>query len=103
MTLDPILNQWYEETESGRSFKVVAVDEDHDDIEIQYIDGDIGEFDFATWYETGFVPIDPPEDWSAPFDDVEPDDLGYSDPDVHEPGLRDITLDDLLNESEEDE
>ncbi len=103
MTPSPILTQWYQEAETGRTFKVVALDEDNDAIEVQYADGDIDEFDFASWHESHLLPIEPPEDWSAPFDDVEPDNLGYSDADVHEPDRRDITLDDILNGNDEDE
>jgi hypothetical protein len=51
--------------------------------------------------ESPFVPIDPPEDWSAPFDDVEMDDLGYTDADLHEPAQRDLTLDDFLDQEDE--
>jgi len=98
---DPQIENWYQDAETGRSFRVVALDEENDSIEIQYLNGDLGELDFASWYESPFAPIEPPEDWSAPFDDVEIDDLGYSDPDLHEPDQRDLTLDDFLNEEDE--
>lgn len=97
---NPILSDWYLDAASGRTFRIVAIDGESDSIEVQYFNGDISEFDFASWFESEFSPIEPPKDWSAPFDDVENDDLGYSDPDIHQPEMRDVTLDDLLNEEE---
>lgn len=94
---DPILNNWYQDGETGRSFRVVALDTDSDSIEVQYLNGDLGEYDNATWEDAVFFPIEAPEDWSAPFDDVEVDDLGYSDPDQHGLDMQDVTLDDLLD------
>ena len=91
----PSVEQWFEDIETGHSFRVIAVDDENDAIEIQYYDGDIGELDFNSWRESALIPIEPPEDARAPFDDVEIDDLGYSDPDVHEPSER--TLDDWLD------
>lgn len=91
---DPILDNWYLDAESGRSFRVVAVDSDS--IEVQYLNGDIGGYDTAGWEDSAFFPVEAPEDWSAPFDDVETDDLGYSDPDRHGPDAQELTLDDLL-------
>ncbi len=97
----PILQEWYQDGTTGRTFRIVALDDESDSIEVQYSNGDIGEFDFSSWEESLFTPIEAPEDWSAPFDDVETDDLGYSDPDIHGPEMRDITLDDLLDEQDE--
>lgn len=97
---DPILENWYQDAESGRSFRVVAVDSESDSIEVQYLNGDVGEFDGASWEDSVFFPIEPPEDWTAPFDDVELDDMGYSDPDKHGLDLQDMTLEDLLEDDE---
>ncbi len=99
-TADPILENWYQDAATGRSFRIVALDPDNDSIEVQYLNGDIGEFDFVSWDDSSFFPIEPPEDWSAPFDDVEIEDLGYTDPDRHEIGRHDISLDELMDEEE---
>ena len=96
----PILDNWYQDIETSRSFRIVAIDEDTDSINIQYLNGDIGEYDFSSWSESALIPIEPPEDWSAPFDDLEMDDLGYSDPDCHEPNQHGLTLDDFLDEQD---
>jgi hypothetical protein len=95
----PSIDNWYQDVETGRTFRVIAVDEENDSIEIQFYNGDIGDFDFGSWRDSAIIPIEPPEDASAPFDDLEIDDLGYTDPDLHEPG--DLTLDDLLDEQDE--
>lgn len=92
---DPILDNWYRDGETGRSFRVVALDADS--IEVQYLNGDLGEYDNTTWEDSVFYPIEAPEDWSAPYDDLEIDDLGYSDPDRHGMDREDVTLDDLLD------
>lgn len=96
--LFPAIDTWYEDQEIGRNFQVVAVDEDAETIEIQYANGDIGELDFNSWREAAIIPIETPEDASAPFDDVELDDLGYSDTDRHSP--EGLTLEDFLDDQE---
>jgi hypothetical protein len=98
---EPILENWYKDLSTARTFRIVAIDEEADSIEVQYFNGDIGEYDFASWFESGFLPIEAPEDWAAPFDVVETDDLGYTDTDIHGPELHELTLNDLLNEEKE--
>lgn len=92
----PSIEHWFQDSETGRSFRVIAIDTENDSIEIQFYDGDVDELDFGAWRDSLFIPIEAPEDARAPFDDVEIDDLGYSDTDVHKPSDR--TLDDLLDE-----
>lgn len=94
----PLIGQWYRDPATEQSFRVVAQDEENDSIEIQYADGDISGLDYNSWLEGEFDSIEAPEDWSAPFDNVENDDLGYSDPDVHGPDPHNITLIDILND-----
>ena len=98
---NPVMDNWYKDAQSDRSFRVVAIDAETDGIEVQYLDGDIGEYDTAAWNDSAFYPIAPPEDWSAPFDDVELDDMGYSDPDLHGRDRDNLSLDDLLDEDED--
>ncbi len=98
---DPILESWYKDADAVQIFRVVAIDADNDSIEVQYLNGDLGEYDTATWEDSAFYPIEPPEDWSAPFDHVEMDDMGYSDPDRHDRDLDDRSLEDILDEEDE--
>lgn len=55
---------------------MVAVDEHAQTVEIQYFEGEIEELDLDTWYNLVLDPIDPPEDWSGPYDDLERGELG---------------------------
>jgi hypothetical protein len=79
MECEPLPNQWYRDLDTADQFQVVAVDEDGRAIEIQYLDGNIEEIDFDEWSERALDLIEPPEDWTASMDDVQRDDLGYSD------------------------
>ncbi|MFK5948060.1 MAG: hypothetical protein QM500_04720 [Methylococcales bacterium] len=95
---DPKIGSWYKDVENDLTFKVITLEESDDTIDVQYINGDIGEYDFDSWYNSTFDFIEAPEDWSAPFDDVETDDLGYSDPDVHsKPDQEDLNISDILD------
>jgi len=76
--VDPIVGNWYQYENTDQRFVVVAVDEDNATIEIQNFDGDIEELDADTWYESDIEPIETPEDWTGPIDDIERDDLGYT-------------------------
>lgn len=75
---DPIVGMWYKHFDKGEKFEVVAVDEDAKLVEIQTYGGDVDEIDLYAWYALPIEPIESPEDESAPMDDVEADDQGYS-------------------------
>lgn len=81
---EPIVNQWYRHLDKGYQFQVVAVDEEERTVEIQHFDGDLEEFDFDTWAEMELELIEPPEDWTGGMDDIETDDLGYSETEMRE-------------------
>lgn len=94
---DPIIGSWYKDLENNLTFKVIAVDDTDDSIEVQYDNGDIGAYDHESWYNSTFDYIEDPEDWSAPFDDIETDDLGYSDTDRHHRNPEDMDFEDYLD------
>ena len=94
---DPIIGSWYKDLENNLKFKVINIEDDSDSIEVQYLNGDIGEYDNESWYASTFDYIEDPEDWSAPFDDLETDDLGYTDTDEHRPNLEDMDIEDYLD------
>ena len=75
--VDPIIGNWYRNEETGNDFEVVALDEDAQTVEIQYFDGELEDLDLDAWYELPLELIEAPEDWSGPYDEIEPDDLGY--------------------------
>lgn len=86
----PSVESWYQDVETGRSFRVVAIDDESETIDIQYDSGDIDGFDVNAWRESTLIPIEPPEDAGAAFDDLEPDDFGYTDTDFHGQGGRSL-------------
>ena len=78
----PVVSQWYRHRDKGQRFQVTAIDKTEDMVEIQHFDGDVEELDRDSWYELDIEPIEPPEDWTGPLDDVERDDLGYTETDM---------------------
>jgi Family of unknown function (DUF6763) len=72
------IGQWYTRSDKGESFQVVGCEPEARTIETQTFDGDIDEIDFETWVGLPLAFAEPPEDWTGPVDDVERDDLGYS-------------------------
>lgn len=98
---DPVIESWYKDVENNLNFKVVAIDLDQDSIDVQYLNGEIGSYDKESWYASTFDYIEAPEDWSAPYGNLELDDLGYSDPDTHfDFGSEDMSVADILDRAE---
>ncbi len=95
--VDPIVGNWYKDVENKLTFKIIDIEENADSIEVQYLDGDIGEYDYDSWYNSTFDTIEEPEDWTAPFDKVATDDLGYTDTDQHNPKFENLAIDDYLD------
>lgn len=76
--IDPAVGSWYQHLSDGTLFQVTAVDEDEELVEFQNFDGDIGEVSLNEWRNWDIEVTDAPEDWTGPVDDVEYDDLDYS-------------------------
>ncbi|MGD9663254.1 MAG: DUF6763 family protein [Porticoccaceae bacterium] len=85
----PIIGDWYQDAVEDVLFEVVAVDEHSSTIEIQYEDGEVGEFDFDTWMQMIVLPAQAPEDWRTSYelddeDSLNPDSVyvpeNFSDP-----------------------
>ncbi|HAS47709.1 MAG TPA: hypothetical protein DCS33_00140 [Gammaproteobacteria bacterium] len=74
----PEVSVWYQELASGALFEVVAVDEDSSTIEIQMLDGELGEYDFSTWRHLIIGQAEAPEDWRTPYE-LNSEDRLYSD------------------------
>ena len=81
-TLKPVVSQWYRHLNKGQQFYVTAFDEEEGTVELQHFDGDLEEMDIDDWHAIAVEPIEQPEDWTGPVDDVEHDDLGYSETDM---------------------
>lgn len=74
----PIIGQWFQDAVEDVLFEVVAVDEQSQTIEVQYEDGEVGEFEFETWLQMIILPAQEPEDWRISYelsgdDDLDPD------------------------------
>jgi hypothetical protein len=76
------IGQWYTRSDKGEIFQVVGYDSNSRMIETQTFDGDLDEVDLETWAGLPLAFAEPPEDWTGPVDDVERDDLGYSETDM---------------------
>lgn len=80
---EPVVGAFYED-EDGRTFEVIAFDENDGTVEIQYGDGAPEEIDLDDWYgmdlerqesdEEGEDDLDEPDDSSAPAGDADLDD-----------------------------
>ena len=47
---DPVIGRWYKDFENNLTFKVVAIDSKDETIDVQYANGDLGEYDNDAWY-----------------------------------------------------
>ena len=74
--LDPILGNWYQHLDKGQLFRVVAIDEDNEVVEIQNFDGDLDEVEMSLWQEMDIDLAEEPENFSGPYDVGELDDYG---------------------------
>lgn len=76
------IGQWYTRWDKGEIFQVIGSDADSRTIEVQTFDGDLDEIDLEAWESLPLALAEPPEDWTGPVDDVERDDLGYTETDM---------------------
>lgn len=75
------IGNWYQ-TPDGQVFEVVAIDEDGN-IGVQHLEGEVEELDGEVWEQMLLVEVDAPKDWASAYDEMERDDLGYSDGVMH--------------------
>lgn len=66
-SIKPSIGQWFHDPIENSYFEVVAFDQHNAFIEIQYLDGDIGEIDIDLWYEMQPIPSQPPNNADAAF------------------------------------
>lgn len=74
---EPVAGNWYHYPDKAQKFKVVDVDEESGDIELQYYDGTVDQIDFYIWGSLGAERVEEPEDWTGPMDSIDKDDLDY--------------------------
>lgn len=77
--LNPVVGRWYLDVETDTLFEVVAWEPQGLAVEVQYVDGEVAEFDLDVWSQLTLEPAAAPEDWRNPF---ELDDDDGLDPDL---------------------
>lgn len=77
----PLIGSWYKDTDTNQRFEVVALDEKQKTIEVQYFDGDISEFDIASWGALSITEIQTPEEAYGGYDGLSSfgEETGFSD------------------------
>jgi hypothetical protein len=75
--LDPVVGNWYRNTDKDQVFRVVSFDEEEELVEIQTLDGDIEEIDASTWFDMDLEIAEAPEDWTEPLDVVETEEPAF--------------------------
>jgi len=89
----PVVGNWYK-SQDGQLLEVITLDEDENYVEVQYFGGEIDQVEFDTWQSLIADNADQPDDWTGPYDDLEPEELGYSDVSFR-PGMQTFTIDDI--------
>jgi hypothetical protein len=96
--LDPVVGNWYQHLDKGQMFQVVAIDNNEALIELQHFDGDLEEVELNVWRNLDIAIAAAPEDWTGPVDDIERDDLDYT-----ETAMSDSDWQNALQETRSDE
>jgi hypothetical protein len=78
----PTIGFWYQEADSGQLFEVVSVDHEAGTVEVQYLGGEIADFDIEAWAELALAPAAAPEDWRSAFE-LDSDDIQDPDAAMH--------------------
>ncbi|MEM8491164.1 MAG: DUF6763 family protein [Pseudomonadota bacterium] len=74
----PKIGRWYQDLETRALFEIVAHDREESTVQVQFLDGEIADFDVETWAELQLVAAAAPEDWRTAYeldesDAVDPD------------------------------
>jgi hypothetical protein len=77
--LSPVVGAWYKDMQTQEVFEVIDWDPANLNIETQYLDGEVSEYDLDAWREMQLETVEAQEDWRAAFE-LDDDDL--LDPDL---------------------
>ena len=99
---EPTVGQWYDDLENDETFQVLKVDEDHETIHIQHLDGDTEDLDVDDWAELDLELTEEPEGWSGSKAEKDEDDEEDEDWDEDEDDEDDDDLDDEDDEDREE-
>lgn len=81
----PEVGCWFQDCDGSQLFEVVAFERDEATVQVQYLDGEIADYDLESWAQLDLVPAAEPEDWRSAF---ELDDEFSSDPDAAQQPLQ---------------
>ena len=102
--LDPVVGNWYRNSDKGQLFRVVAYDEERGIIKLQHFDGDLEKIDASDWFDMEIEPAETPEEWTGPVAHGEADDLSHREaPTLEKSGTEVEKWDDDDDEDPEDE
>jgi len=60
--LEPVVGKWYLDAELNEQFRVLAIDEEHELIEIQYLNGEADEIELEAWSDLDLEAAEPPDE-----------------------------------------
>ena len=60
--LEPVVGKWYLDSELDEQFRVVAIDEEREVVEIQYQNGEGDEIELDDWSDLDLEAAEPPEE-----------------------------------------
>src|SRR5262252_9536133 len=67
--LEPTVGKWYLDSELDEQFRVVAIDEEREVVEIQYSNGEADEIELEAWSDLDLEAAEPPEEESEDDDE----------------------------------
>ena len=76
-TRAPLVGEWYIDQDTQQLFEIVAFDDQGLTVEIQYVDGEVSEFDLESWHSLNLEMAAPPEDWTASYE-VSREDIDFN-------------------------
>src|SRR5215471_1361001 len=62
--LEPVVGKWYVDAELDEQFRVIALDEEREVVEIRYLNGEGDEIELEAWSDLDLEAAEPPEDES---------------------------------------
>jgi uncharacterized protein DUF6763 len=100
--LEPIVGKWYLDADLDEQFRVVAIDEEREVVEIRYSNGEADEIELEAWSDLDLEAAEPPEDESEDEDDDDPRESRWSERDAGEADDWEDTDDEDEDEDDDD-
>ncbi len=60
--LEPVVGKWYRDAELDEQFRVLAIDEEREVVEIQYLNGEADEIELEAWSDLDLEAAEPPDE-----------------------------------------